>query len=472
MFGTITLWRDPFDLIVLFLIFVLPILLFRPKIMVYIFLFILFFIPYSESGLIKIPHEIFKLYYGIYLRGGGVLPIPVLNVFLISIALAIIMQEIVKPDEYKNKAYCNLYKYFWIFNIFFFLYVLWGVGKGISVRENIILVWGVTNITNLTIFVFIMLRIFKTEEDVKKLIMLFMGILFIKNVWLVFRFFFLDGDPNNPYFDVPKFRISVYDGSEGLIISMAIFYALRILLNKGLLREISKKERLFYLVIVLTGIFNIIFSYRRTVWIGFLLVLLWLSLNISVGKRIVTGFFIIILIGILSMVSINRFQEREKGFFSDVATEKGEIELKGKRFGELYYTWLTMKENILFGVGPTGSHKAPPEFNINQYTVHLLKTVHSSIFYVGFKLGLVGLTIYLLFYAAYLNFWLKIRKKWEWSTQRLYILGETGFAGFLFLIPTILFAPLINEFRTMLLLGFCLALPYIAYNIENRRKAI
>ena len=44
-----------------------------------------------------------------------------------------------------------------------------------------------------------------------------------------------------------------------------------------------------------------------------------------------------------------------------------------------------------------------------------------------------------------------------------------GFAGFLFWIPTLLIGTRIIEFRTMLLIGLTLALPFVAVGMENYR---
>ncbi|RJQ18365.1 MAG: O-antigen ligase domain-containing protein [Nitrospiraceae bacterium] len=471
MFGIVSRWSDPFHVIVMFLVLILPIFIMKPKIMAYIFLLILFSIPYSTYGITKttLPMPIFKLYYGIYTRGAGLLPLSVINLFLILIAFSIILREIAKPYESTSKEHCNLYKYFWIFNAYFFLHVLWSVVNGGSVRENLVAIYGVTNIINLSIFVFIMLRIFRTEDDVKKLTNFFLGMVLFKNIWYIFRFFFLGGDINNPYVNhgtnMSEFRISVFDIGDGIIEGMTVFYVLRILLDSKMAAEIDGKRKMFYIAIALTDIFNMIFSYRRTVWFGLLLMFCLLFVQLPAIKRIAIGLLLIIMAGVMGLVAANRFQERDTGIVSDI-TKSGKVSTEGRRFEELSAAWWTMKQNFWFGVGPSGSHQIQSNISITKENKDFLKTVHSSVLYIGFKLGVVGLTIYLLFYAAYLNFWSKVRRE-IWASRSLSLLGETGFAGFIFIIPSILFSPMINEFRTMLLLGFCLVLPYIAYNVQK-----
>jgi hypothetical protein len=47
------------------------------------------------------------------------------------------------------------------------------------------------------------------------------------------------------------------------------------------------------------------------------------------------------------------------------------------------------------------------------------------------------------------------------------LIADAGFAGFLFWIPTLLIGTPIIEFRTMLLFGLTLALPFVAVGRER-----
>jgi hypothetical protein len=48
------------------------------------------------------------------------------------------------------------------------------------------------------------------------------------------------------------------------------------------------------------------------------------------------------------------------------------------------------------------------------------------------------------------------------------LLADAGFAGFLFWVPTLLIGTPMIEFRTMLLIGLCLALPFVAAGMQRR----
>jgi glutathione S-transferase len=50
------------------------------------------------------------------------------------------------------------------------------------------------------------------------------------------------------------------------------------------------------------------------------------------------------------------------------------------------------------------------------------------------------------------------------------LIADAGFAGFLFWIPTLLIGTPTIEFRTMLLFGMTLALPFVAVGLERRKS--
>jgi hypothetical protein len=51
------------------------------------------------------------------------------------------------------------------------------------------------------------------------------------------------------------------------------------------------------------------------------------------------------------------------------------------------------------------------------------------------------------------------------------LLADAGFAGLLFWMPTLLIGTPVIEFRTMLLLGLTLAMPYLAHRVGSRNSS-
>jgi hypothetical protein len=52
------------------------------------------------------------------------------------------------------------------------------------------------------------------------------------------------------------------------------------------------------------------------------------------------------------------------------------------------------------------------------------------------------------------------------------LISDAGFAGFLFWIPTLLIGTPIIEFRTMLLIGLSLAMPFVAARVASTRPRV
>jgi len=463
------------QLIGFFSAILLPVIFFYPRLMTYFNLALMLFFPSSLYG-VSLQHgaskvtELIVSFGGLFSRGASKWGISYVNILLILTAISIMFRMIIKKQDDDGHISCNLYKYFWTFNALFFIYILWGINLRVGMM-NILSSRGVINITNLGILVFIMHRMFRTEKDFEQLKMFFLSSMIVRGVWSVFRFIFFGGDIRNPYanFEAMKaVKISIFDIGDGVIQCIALFYALFMLLNMGD-RILSKKASFFYWMIASIGLFNILFSYRRTAWFGLLIAFAWLMLNLRAEKRIVAGLIgIIVILTIFTGVAASRFtdvEKRKQGIFYDVATKKGDIKIKEGRFEELYAAWNTIKDNLLFGLGPWGKYNV-----VRNEQKELSDMTHSSVFHMLLKMGIIGLFIFILIFYGYIHFWLTKRNEIPLHVRGF---AEACFAGFLFFVPGILWGTPIVEYRHMLLLGFCLSMPYIIYHInKSQNKAV
>lgn len=459
-FGYVINAFPPFYLAILLVVVVFPILFSQPKTMTYFCLAIVFFFPSVGWGLLE-PKGVFN----IYGRGTGVLHYSLVNILLWLTFFSTLYQKVVEKTE---PVFCNLYKYFWIFNILFLLFILWGVGIGISFLDTTSY-RGVLNVTNMTLLIVVMLQVFKTEKDLEQLKNFFLVSMVLRGVWGIIRFLFLGGDLANPYtnYQGMNVRITFFDIGDGLIACIAIFYAAWVLLHNS--TRLSKNTKVLYLAIIAIGLFNIVFSYRRIGWIGLLLAAVWLVMSLPWKKRLTVSIATIaILIPVLAVVASGRFESHGGSFFQRFFPDifvRGHLRFSEGRFVELYLALQTIKEHLLFGGGTWGEYK-----NISSSIWGLAPDfTHSSIVHMWLKMGLIGLTIFVLLFIAYIRFWVRSRKKLSPNVRAF---GEATFAGFLFFIPDILFGTPIIEYRHMALLGFCLAIPYIAYNVYIGQKKI
>lgn len=432
----------------------LPFLAMKPKYLVYLFLGMLFFFPNPGWGVLD-KANIFNL----YSKGTGQLPVSLMSLFIWGVFLIVSLFVNAKSDALR---WCNLRKYFLAFNALFVVYALFGVAIGNPI-DKVLSEHGVITVVNMSLLVLVMLRIFKKKEDADQLMSFFLLCVVTRGVWGVFRYFFLGGDPANIYANVEHIdvKLTFFDIGDLLVACMAAFYAGWMLLWNG--RQVSFKGKLFYAFVLGVELFVIIFSYRRTAWGGLVLAGIPFVMMQPWRRRIQ----IFLVSGGLAMFTFTVvMRERLKGvtqskgllemFFYDTA-KGGKLSADQGRLSELNAAFQTVKENMLFGVGPWGG-----------YGPYSIDFMHSGFLHVWLKTGLLGLVIFVAILAGYVLF-CTFKRRTIPPAERGYF--EAGFAGFLFMLPTLFMGTPIIEFRTMQLLGFVLALPYIAYAI-NRRSSM
>lgn len=451
------------QLIGFFAAILLPIIFIYPRFMTYFTLTLILFFSSSSYGILD-TRGMVNFLGGVFNRGDVKYGISYANILLIFTAVSIMFRAIISTTDDNRYPFCNLYKYFLLFNGVFLIYTFWGIVSGIDMK-SILAGTGVFHLTNMTIFVFIMLRIFRTEKDFEKLKLFFLSCMMTRGIWSFFRFIFGKGDPRNVYANmlgITDVKVSLFDIGDGLIQCVGLFYALYMLFNKEN-RTLSRRETMLYWMIACVGLFNIAFSYRRTGWFGLLIAFIWLMMNLRLKQRIVTS-LLALTIGMVLFTGIaaSRFESvehRPRGMFADIMTEEGSIDIKRGRFLELYTAWQTIKDNFLFGVGPWGKYKL---FVSEKKWGFIPELTHSSVVHIMLKMGILGLLIYILIYLSYVHFWLSKRKEVPDAVRGF---AEASFAGFIFFIPDILWGTPIVEYRHMLLLGFVMSVPYITYHI-------
>ncbi|MBI4707264.1 MAG: O-antigen ligase family protein [Candidatus Omnitrophica bacterium] len=470
----IFLGADAFKALMLFIILMIPLLFTRLKITTYIYLALI--LLFEQVGT-DYTGKAFNLYD----KGRGMLPfeLSLVNVLLLFIAVSIIIHKIILYPRkgFNHESFsCNLYKYFWIFNLLFGCYVIWGIVAGIP-PSQIFHRRGVINIVNLGVFVFVMLNIFRADKDYERVKNMFMGFVAIKAFWGLVRYIFLKGDPVNMYayatYDgkaIGLKKITFFDVTDNLMLGIGAFYALWMLVNSK--SRLSRSSTLFYSSVAIICIFDIVFSYRRAAWGGLVMSLAWFFLNMPMRKRIAIGIPAgILCIVLLSNAASQRFGEGEGlgAIAPDIVSKKsGGVTADEGRFLEIKTAWQTIKKNPIFGMGPWGKYKA---IRLSKRVDLGLPTnlVHSSVFHLWLKMGLIGVLVFIAFFYKYVQFWLTRRREMPLEIRGF---EEAAFAGFLFLIPEIFFATIIIEYRTMALLGLCFAIPYIGYYLYKKKSQV
>ena len=219
---------------------------------------------------------------------------------------------------------------------------------------------------------------------------------------------------------------------------------------------------------------SVALSFRRSSLIGLALMFVLLLYRMPSKHR---SQFLLLAAVVLLTTAVIFFQQRlqyaSKGdgnFISaliyDIAPEKN-IESEN-RFYELLAAARSVGNHWLTGLGTWGTFTGDQE--ILSYHLGKFDFIHSGFGHLVLKTGLIGL---LLFCGILIQFTKHYFKRYKVFSIKERLLADLGFAGLLFWLPTLLIGTPMIEFRSMLLIGLTLALPYIASSAvtNNRRPA-
>lgn len=425
----------------------------RPKYPVYLLLGVLIFFSASSWGLLEVTRTIYD-------RGTGQFNFSFVNLYLWGIALAIAL-----ASQFRRAPAvpCGLAKYFWLFNLLFAAHVIAGLATDVpffnTMSNN-----GVLNILNMSVLMFVLLQAFDNPRDLDELTKLFMVSVLARGIFGLVRFMFFGGDPVNVYasFEKISVKLTFFDINDGLIATIAAFYAAWRLAWEG--KTMKPSGKWFYGVLLVVEILVVVFSYRRTAIGGFALAgLLFVILQpkprrlmfLLIGSVVFALGLGVIVTGRLQQVRGARGGILEALLPDLFAGRSGDV--SSGRFGELFMAFDTIRDHWLLGAGTWAEFRG----GVIAYHFGVYDFVHSGIVHIWLKTGLVGLALFLGGLLSYIVFVHAKRSMME-PAQRAFF--EAGFAGFLFSVPNLLVGTPIIEFRTMLLFGMVLAIPYLAYH--------
>jgi O-antigen ligase len=358
---------------------------------------------------------------------------------------------------------CASLKILWVLSAYYGLYALLGLSIGVPVAK-IIGGSSAIHLLDMTLLIAVLLKFCSSENDLKRLTTFLIFCIFTRELYGLVRFIFFGGDVSNVYLNVENINVKLtfQDINDSLLACMAGFYCGWVLLFSK--NSLSVHMKLFYLSVVSLSIFTVMFSYRRSSWVGLCLAGVLFVLKQPWRRRLqlalVVGIFGTIIFGYLLTARLGIYEKRGSLLLYDVIGKKGEITSKTGRLAELSSAYETIKENFLFGVGPWGGIKG---FGKKDY-------MHGGILQIWLKLGIIGLVLFLLAIIMFIIFYLGKGSYIEPELNRGWF--EAGAAGILFMFPTLSFGTPVIEYRTMQLIGLCLALPYITYGVYGRQAKV
>jgi hypothetical protein len=439
---------------------VLAVTLKAPKLVAYGFLAGLCMFSYSTWGELNASQTL-------YSRGVGMFYFSLINLALFVTGIAVLMRKLSTP--YGPSFNAPLGTYFLAFVFLFLAHIFLGLMSGIEL--NFILGYeGIINIFNMFIFMYLLVMAFTSEKDKKELLTIFLALAGVRTIFGLIRYVLMEGDPANPYRNLEGMDIKLFffDIADNYIAAIAAFIAAWLILSPSV--KLSMSKRLFLYGYLALQIAAVALSYRRSSLIGMALMFGMLICLLPPKKRIQ---FFILGTAILAATTIVIFQERLQfagannilqSLTYDITPKKGGGE---NRFYELYMASKSLEGNWLFGLGSWGSFKG--DYDYLDFHQGKFLFVHSGFGHIILKSGIAGLLIFCGVLFSYTMFYLRTRKRLSGNSR---LMADAGFAGFLFWIPTLLIGTPIIEFRTMLLFGLTLAMPFIAAGMSQRQYYI
>lgn len=425
----------------------------RPKYPVYLLLGVLIFFSASTWGRLEVTSTIYD-------RGTGQLNFSFVNLYLWGTALAMVLAG---PFRRTPAAPCGATKFFWLFNLFFAAHVIAGLATDVPFF-SIMSYNGVLNILNMSVLMFILLQAFDNPRDLDELTKLFMISVLARGIFGLVRFAFFGGDPINVYASYEKIAIKLtfFDINDSLTATIAAFYAAWRLAWDG--KTLKPSGKWFYGVLLVVEILVVIFSYRRTAIGGFALAAALFVIQQPKPRRLaflLTGSAVFTLgLGVIVTGRLQQIRGARGGILDALLPDlfggrSGDV--SSGRFSELFMAFDTIRDHWLLGAGTWSEFRG----GVIAYHFGVYDFVHSGVVHIWLKTGLVGLALFLGGLLSYIVFVHAKRRMIE-PAQRAFF--EAAFAGFLFSIPNVLVGTPIIEFRTMLLFGLVLAIPYLAYH--------
>lgn len=331
--------------------------------------------------------------------------------------------------------------------------------------QSVLSYTGLLNVLNMALFSLVLLAALADAQGRRRLLLTLLGLCALRAAFGLARYVWFGGDSANPYrnFERLDIRLVYFDIGDNYFAALAAFCIAWLLLMPG--TRMSLWRRSWLLSWLAMEIATVVLSFRRSSLIGLALmsgVLFW---RLPWQRKLVMGVVSMVAAtgaaGTLLRERLQAHATEGSGFLASLLYDIGPQRATGvSRFYELEAAahslgsdWL----NWLFGLGSWGVFHG----NEDALDYHFGKFdfVHSGFGHLILKSGTVGL---LLFIALLMAVMLHYRRTRAALLGNSALLADAGMAGLLFWMPTLLIGTPVIEFRTMLLIGLTLALPYLA----------
>jgi hypothetical protein len=438
----------------------------RPILAVVPYCLLILYFPNASWGLVDVdPSK------NIYTRGTGQLFFSLLNIYLFALAGAVFAGtqiRILQPLSTPLRPFVAALVAIFILNLPIGLALDYSIFR---LLHNS----GLMQLMNM----FLMFYVLKTAIQDKNDLKLFMDALLFAAVtrgcWGAIRYAALGGDPANFYanFQHIDVKITFFDINDGCIATVAAFMlAWRLIHDRS---EQLQWRQIFRWMALILELFIIVFSFRRTGWIGFALAALVFAFVQQAATRnaVLLMFFAggvpALIYQTLSRMASSRAMEGA-GFLEKLAPDifsGGEVTARTGRFVELNAAWNSISEYPFLGLGLWGAYRGEgiPDlaFHKGDFT-----WMHSGVLHIWLKTGFIGVALMFGIWVSYARF-VTVTQPRLMPIERGWCLASA--AGLLFYLPTWVAGTPVIEYRTMQINGILMALPFAIHALALREGA-
>lgn len=402
----------------------------------------------------------------IYARGTGLFAFSLLNLLLWVAVAATAMRVMTRQDRLLSPS--PFPAFLAAFGFMLAAHLALGLISGVTALE-VLGYNGILNVLNMALFSVLLLAAIRNERERRRLLMLVLALAAVRAVFGLVRYKFLGGDNANPYRNFEKLDIKLvyFDIADNYIAALAAFCIAWLLLMPGVRMSLLRRA-------LLTGLFaleiaTVALSFRRSSLVGLGLMFVVLLWQLPWQRRIVSGGLgaLAMIVGAATLMRERlQFNTRQGGFLSSLLYDVGpQRATEVSRFYELEAAAKSLDGNWLFGLGSWGSFYGNEE--ALDYHFGKFDFVHSGFGHLILKSGFVGLLLFVALLAAFVSHYLKYRRGLHGNSA---LLADAGAAGLLFWLPTLLIGTPVIEFRSMLLIGLTLSLPYLHPRVRFARS--
>ena len=279
------------------------------------------------------------------------------------------------------------------------------------------------------------------------------------------RFAAFGGDPANAYANRQglELKLTFFDINDSLLCALSISLALVLLYRSTPPAGWRIWQRVLLWAAVVLPALCIVLSFRRTAWVGTVLALAFVLLQLptKVRWRLVVLVSPMMLAGMAyaAWKRLSQGRGSSAGFFYDLTPRN--VGAESPRLLELKLAWQSLLDQPLFGVGSWGGYSGWQQISWQFEAGEGGRGtyLHSGILHVALKTGLVGVVLMVGTIIAFALAWRRLRS--TLPVQAL-PLAVAGVAGVLFTVPDWIVGTPVSQVRTMLMLGLCISLPFVA----------